>query len=359
MKKRGVALLLTLALVCTGTVSMISAETTAQTPVTARMETDTETGTKPDTKADTKTDTDTETDTTTEPVRFVLAPSGISKKKGGSLIIADRTHQVVRVRNTSGEYRVLAGTEDLSGYKNGSAKKVLFHTPWDVVSYKSGWLISDSENHVLRQYQDGRVTTVAGTGESGYKNATGRKAQFNRPTGMAVGSNGEVYIADTGNHVIRRIDENGKVTTYAGSKKGCADGTLKTARFYEPTGLFYYKGALYVADSGNHRICRIENGKVTTVAGSAKGIEGDKNGSALKARLSNPQDIMLYKNEMYISDTGNACVKKLSKGKVTTLISAFSMGDGREPAEPCGLMIQGGKLYIGDIFTEELIEFEL
>ena len=85
----------------------------------------------------------------------------------------------------------------------------------------------------------------------------------------------------------------------------------------------------------------------------------DKNGSALKARLSNPQDIMLYKNEMYISDTGNACVKKLSKGKVTTLISAFSMGDGREPAEPCGLMIQGGKLYIGDIFTEELIEFEL
>ena len=337
MKKRGLAILLTLALACAGSVLPVAAETTAETTVT----------------------TDAETDTADEPTRFALAPSGISKTKGGGLVIADRTHQVVRVRNIYGDYRVLVGTEDLSGYKNGSAKKALFNAPWDVVSYKSGWLISDSENHVLRQYLDGRVTTVAGTGKSGYKNATGKKAQFNRPTGMAAGSNGEVYIADTGNHVIRKIDKNGKVTTYAGSKKGCADGTLKTAKFYEPTGLYYYKGALYVADSGNHRICRIENGKVTTVAGSAKGTEGDKNGSALKARLSNPQDIILYKNEMYISDTGNACVKKLSNGKVTTLILAFSMGDGREPAEPCGLMIQGGKLYIGDIFTEELIELEL
>lgn len=114
-----------------------------------------------------------------------------------------------------------------------------------------------------------------------------------------------------------------------------------------------------MADSGNHRVCKIENGKVTTVAGSAKGIEGSKDGSAKSARLSNPQDIFLYKNDMYISDTGNACVRKLSGGKVTTLIKAFSMGDGREPAEPCGLMIRSGKLYVGDIFTEELIEVSL
>lgn len=337
MKKRGLVVCLTLALVCAGSVLPASAETTTETTATI----------------------DSENDATAESDRFVLAPSGISKSSKGNQVIADRTYNVVRVRKKSGEYTVLAGTEGESGYKNGDAKTALFHAPWDVVAYKNGWLISDSENHALRWYKSGKVTTLAGTGKSGYKNATGKKAQFDRPTGMAVGSNGEVYIADTGNNVIRKLDKNGKVTTYAGGKKGCADGTLKTARFYEPTGLYYYKGALYVADSGNHRICKIENGKVTTVAGSAKGIEGNKNGSALKARLSNPQDIILYKNEMYISDTGNACVKKLSNGKVTTLISAFSMGDGREPAEPCGLMIQGGKLYIGDIFTEELIELEL
>lgn len=337
MKKRGLALLLTLALVGVGSVSSVSAETTAGTTAVA----------------------DTNIDLTSETTRLCLAASGISKNGKGGLVIADRTHNVVRVLSKSGKYSVLAGTEDKSGNKNGSAKKALFNAPWDVVSYNGGWLISDSENHVLRLYKNGKVTTVAGTGKSGYKNATGKKAKFNRPTGMAVGSNGEVYIADTGNNVIRKIDKNGKVTTYAGSKKGCADGTLKKAKFYEPTGLFYYKGALYVADSGNHRICKIENGKVTTVAGSAEGIEGNKNGSALKARLSNPQDIVLYKDVMYISDTGNGCVKKLFKGKVTTLISAFSLGDGREPAEPCGLVIRNGKLYIGDIFNEDLIEFGL
>ena len=90
-----------------------------------------------------------------------------------------------------------------------------------------------------------------------------------------------------------------------------------------------------------------------------KGEEGDKNGSAFNARLSNPQDITLYKNVMYISETGNACVKKLSKGKVRTFVLAFSLGDGRELAEPCDLAIQSVKLYIGDIFTENLLEVAL
>lgn len=342
MKKRGLAFILALTIACTVIPTPAQAETTntEQTETTVNNGTDT-------------------TDNGTEPARFVLAPSGISKTKSGSFIIADRSHHVVRVRDAEGTYRVLAGTEDSSGYKDGATKKALFNAPWDVVFYKSGWLISDSENHALRFYKSGKVTTVAGTGTAGYKNATGQDAQFNRPTGMAVGANGEVYISDTGNNVIRKIDKKGKVTTFAGGKKGCADGTLKTAKFFEPTGLFFYKGALYVADSGNHRVCKIENGKVTTVAGSEKGIEGSKNGSAASARLSNPQDIILYKNNMYISDTGNACVRKLSGGKVTTFVKAFSMGDGREPAEPCGLMIRGGKLYVGDIFTEELIEVSL
>ena len=337
MKKQGLAVLLTLAITISAGALPVYADTTPAAQTTAQ---------------DTANDTEQET-------RFALAPSGISKNKKGRMYIADRTYHVVRVRAKDGKYTVLAGKAGESGYKNGSADNARFNAPWDVAPYKGGWLISDSENHALRLYKNGKVTTIAGTGTAGYKNATGKKARFNRPTGMAAGKNGEVYISDTGNNVIRKIDKNGKVTTYAGGKKGCADGTLKSARFTEPTGLYYYKGALYVADSGNHRICKIENGKVTTVAGSAKGIEGDKNGSALKARLSNPQDIFLYKDVMYISDTANGCVKQLKNGKVTTLIEAFSMDDQRMPVEPCGLTIQGGKLYIGDIFTEELIEWKL
>lgn len=235
-----------------------------------------------------------------------MAVSGISKDRGGRLYMADRTYHVLRRRNQSGNYVVLAGQLGKSGYKDGSAAKALFNSPWDTVSYKKGWAISDTENHV-----------------------------------------------------IRVMDKNGKVTVYAGSKEGCRDGKAKSARFCEPTGLYYYKGALYVADSGNHRICKIENGQVKTVAGSRKGIEGDSVGSALSARFSNPQEILMYKGVMYISDTGNGSVKKLGKGKVTELVKAYSLNDLRAPAEPCGLMIKGGYLFVGDMFTEELLRIKL
>lgn len=342
MKKHKLILCLTLMLACTVSTVPVYADTTTDLQAEADIDI-----------------TVNDKDAASDPSRLPLAPSGISKTKGGKLVIADRTYQVVRVLQKDGTYRLLAGTDGTSGYKDGSAKKSLFSSPWDVVPFDGGWLISDTENHALRWYVDATVTTFAGNGKAGYKDATGKNARFNRPTGMAVGADKEVYIADTGNHVIRMIDKKGKVTTFAGGKKGCANGSLKSARFNEPTGLSFYKGALYVADSGNHRICKIENGKVTTVAGSAKGMEGSKNGKALNARLSNPQDIVWYKDAMYISDTGNAAVRKLAKGKVTTVIEPFSLGEGCHPAEPCGMMITGGKLYVGDIFTEELIEIDL
>lgn len=331
MKKRGLIIILTLAFVCAGNFSTVSVQAAA----------------------------DTKTESADDLGETTLAVSGITKDGKGGMYLADRVHNVLRKRTKNGTVTVLAGKADTPGYKNGSAASARFHAPWDVVAYQGGWLISDSENHALRLYKNGKVTTVAGTGAAGYKDGTGKKARFNRPTGMAEGKNGEVYIADTGNHVIRRIDKNGKVTTYAGGASGCADGTLKKARFLEPTGLYYDQGALYVADSGNHRICKIKNGKVTTVAGSAKGMEGLQDGSASKARLSNPQDIFVTKNTVYISDTGNGCVRKLYKGKVTTLIHAFSMSDGCAPAEPCGLTVQNGRLFVGDTFAEELLELEL
>lgn len=289
----------------------------------------------------------------------VMAPSGISKDSNGRLYIADRSYHVLRRRNQSGNYVVLAGQTGKSGYKDGSATKALFHSPWDTVSYKKGWAISDTENHVIRYYNGSKVSTLAGTGKSGYKNGVGKKAVLNRPTGLAVGKNGELYIADTGNNVIRMMDKNGKVTVYAGSKKGCSDGKAKSARFCEPTGLYYYKGVLYVADSGNHRICKIEKGQVKTVAGSKKGIEGDSVGSATSARFSNPQEIFWYKDVMYISDTGNGSVKKLSKGKVKTVIQAYSMNDLKSPVEPCGMVVKSGYLFVGDLFTEEMLKIKL
>lgn len=291
--------------------------------------------------------------------KLYIAPSGISKDSSGSMYIADRTYHVLRKRTKKGTYMVLAGQAGKSGYQDGDAKKALFDSPWDTVLYKNGWAISDTENHVIRFYYKGKVTTIAGSGKSGYKNGVGKKAQLNRPTGMAVGTNGEIYVSDTGNHLIRKIDKTGKVTLYAGTKKGCKDGTLKSASFNEPTGLYFYKGALYVADSGNHRICKIEGGKVTTVAGSEKGIEGDLDGSATKSRFSNPQDIILYKGMIYVSDTGNDSIKKVYKGKVTTVVKAFSLQENMAPAEPSGMTIQDSYLYVGDMFLEKFLKIKI
>ncbi len=336
MRQRGLILLLTLAVMGTAPALPVRADVISDTQTTAQ-------GTEQDRVQ----------------AQAVLAPSGIATGAKGTMYIADRNYQVFRMRAKNGTYTVLAGETGISGYRDGSAKRALFHAPWDTAAYKGGWLISDSENHALRLYKNGRVTTVAGNGRRGYKDAAGSRARFNRPTGMAAGRHGEVYIADTGNNVIRKIDKKGNVTTYAGGTAGCADGSLKKARFYEPTGLYYDKGVLYVADSGNHRVCRIADGQVTTVAGSKKGIEGDADGTARKARLSNPQDIYVRADTVYISDTGNACVKKLADGRATTVIRAFSMDDGKAPAEPGGLAVVGKKLFIGDTFTEELYSVQL
>ena len=303
------------------------------------------------------TDTVTATDTTT--TRLTIAPSGMTKAAGGQTYIADRTYNVLRLRSKNGSYSVLAGKESVSGYKDGKVAKARFNAPWDVTSYKNGYLISDSENHALRLYKNGRITTIAGNGKAGYKNGTGTKARFNRPTGMATGEDGEVYIADTGNNVIRKIDPNGKVTTYAGGKAGCADGSLTKARFNEPTGLYYYDGALYVADSGNHRICRIKDGVVTTIAGSKKGVEGAAIGKALRASLSNPQDVFVNASGVYISDTGNASIKKLTGKKLSLVVKKFSLGDGRAPAEPAAILVRGNTLLFGDTFNEELYSYDL
>lgn len=129
------------------------------------------------------------------------------------------------------------------------------------------------------------------------------------------------------------------------------------------------KKNMYLADRNHHVLYqRTRSGTYTVLAGkngqsgykdgSAKGVEGDAVGSAKKARFSNPQDIILYQNDIYISDTGNGSVKKLSGGKVTMVVKAFSLLENQAPAEPCGLTIQGGYLYVGDTFVEKLLKIK-
>ncbi|MBS0632467.1 MAG: immunoglobulin domain-containing protein [Verrucomicrobia bacterium] len=197
--------------------------------------------------------------------------------------------------------------------------------------------VADTDNHIIRRIASGVVTTFAGTaGLSGTTNGTGAAARFNSPSGIAVDPAGNVYVADTLNHAIRRISAAGSVSLFAGAAgtSGSADGTTAQARFYGPQGLAYYatstSSSLYVADTNNHVVRRIDliAGTVTTIAGVA-GQPGSADGTGSAARFNAPSDVAIDRNGiLYVADTDNNTIRAVtSDGVVRTLAGqAGSMG---------------------------------
>ncbi len=243
-------------------------------------------------------------------------------------------------------------------YLDGNYQTSYFQEPYAMAPYKKGFAISDTYNNVIRFVADGKTTTIAGSKKAGLKDAKGTKARFNNPKGLAADEKGNLYIADCLNNVIRKMDTKGKVTTYAGVKKGgYKDGKADKALFYEPAGLYWYKDALYVADSGNHCIRRIKDGKVETVAGgknlaykNSKEKMGDyKDGAAKKALFDRPEAVLVRNGVIYVADSGNSAVRKIEKNKVSTIVKLKD--DAFYPVKPKGLAFWNGKLYVGDNFS--------
>lgn len=288
----------------------------------------------------------------------VIAPSGALLTDDGTLLFTDTYNHAIWEQETDGTYTKLAGRDGVLGadnrpmgaYHDDEALDAAFNTPWAIAPYADGYAITDSENNVIRYYADGEVTTLAGSGSAGLKNATGVKATFDRPTGLVADDDGGLYVADSDNHVIRYISSTGVVTTYAGSgSEGMADGSLTKAQFSDPTGLAYVDGVLYVCDTGNHRICKIEDGQVTTLLG---GTDGYDDGNIDDATLSSPTGVAVYGNILYIADTGNSAVRCVTDDLVTTLTVA---GDTQLfPISPRGLVVDGGTLWICDVFSHTL-----
>lgn len=237
----------------------------------------------------------------------MVSISSMASAANLGICMVDTEDHSVWMREKKNDYTLLAGMPGSAGYADGALTQARFDSPWSVIAYGGGYLVSDTGNHVIRRIRGGQVTTFAG----------------------------------------------------AAGKPGTKVGSCAASRFREPTGLFYYKGVLYVADSGNHRICSIANGKVEVVAGRADGTEGDAGGDALQATLSNPQQIVMYKGVLYIADTGNGCIKRLKGGKIKTILEANSRREGRVPVQPRALLARNGHLYLGDMFTGELYRIRL
>lgn len=169
--------------------------------------------------------------------------------------------------------------------------------------------------------QDVIVESVTGSGP-GYRDGAGWSAQFCGPSALAVERDGSVLVADTRNHRIRRINAAGHVSTVAGSgpaggSGGRADGPVTQARFRFPSGVAVGKdGVIYVSDTGNHRVCRLKDGVLSTLAG---GTEGKADGQGAVARFRYPGPLTVVGSDVWVSDTGNRAVRRITPdGTVTT-----------------------------------------
>ncbi len=304
-----------------------------------------------------------------------LNPIGVEIDNSGNLIIADNGNNLIRKVNGK-EVNTIAGkieTRELTElalglYKDGNAKEALFNRPVDMAVNSKGHLfVADSSNNCIRVIKDGNVYNFAGGGKAGFKEGSKNSAQFNLPSGIAIDKEDNLYVADTLNNCIRKIDKEQNVSVFAGvpEKAGYKDGSNNNALFLEPIGIAIdEKGVIYVADSGNQRIRKIEDGKVTTVAGSAtaKDLEtgyykgGLVNGKALKAEFNFPNGISFGDNGMlYIADTNNNCIRGLTKdGNVITVAGCGAAGiDGGKPLlarfnGPTDVEYYNGVLYIAD-----------
>jgi sugar lactone lactonase YvrE len=253
-------------------------------------------------------------------------PRGVAVTSSGTILVADYGSHTIRSISSSGTVTTLAGAIDSPGTADGASSSARFHYPSALALLSDGSLaVADTDNDTIRGVRDNVVRTIAGrAGRVLTADGQGTNARFDAPYATAVDSTGVVYVADTSAHVIRRIGTDGVVTTFAGlpGSFGIDDGTADGARFYSPTGVAVdSSGNLYVADSMNSTIRKITPGRVvTTLAGTGR-ARGNTDGTGAAARFSQPFGVAVDgAGTVYVTDSQAGTIRKItSAGVVTTL----------------------------------------
>ncbi len=288
-------------------------------------------------------------------------PHGLAADRIGNLYVADASNHTIRKIAATGGVSILAGRAGY-GSADGTSGEARFYFPTGVAVGGTGEVyVADRNDSTIRKITaDGEVTTFAGAaGASGADDGTGSAARFNFPSGVALGSSGEVYVADRFNHTIRKITPDGVVTTFAGAAgaSGADDGTGSAARFNSPNGVAADgSGNVYVADRGNHTIRKITpDGVVTTLAGTA-GTPGSTNGTGSAARFSTPTGLAVDSvGNVYVADLDNHTIRKIAAdGVVTTLAGVTGTSGSKDGAvssalfyNPYGVAVDSaGNVYV-------------
>ena len=243
---------------------------------------------------------------------------GVAPDSHGNIYVADSLNYTIRMIAANGNVSTIAGQPGTKAHLDGSGSGATFSDPENLAinPVTGNIFVADGQGNTIRMVTpQGVVTTFAGTGGVGSANGPGASASFRDPSGIAVDSAGNVYVADTGNDVIRKITPAGVVSTVTGRvlSPGNTDGALGSARFSTPAGIAVDAfGNIYVADSGNDTIREISpTGTVTTIAGAA-GVPENIDGLPLSARFWTPGDIAVDSSgTLYVADTYNFTVRRL------------------------------------------------
>lgn len=260
---------------------------------------------------------------TLEEARF-RTPEGLIMDSKGNLIVADRGNNRIKMITPGGQVSVVAGT-GVAGNIDGAANVAQFRNPYKVgIDKDDNIYVADNGNHRVRKIAagTGMVTTIAGS-SAGFLDGIGTAARFNGPIAIATDLNGNVYVADNNNHAIRKIAPGGLVTTIGGNgTSGYGDGVWPNVLFANPSGVAVdAEGNVLVADRKNNRIRKITmaTGVVTTIAGNGQKESLDGNG--LKSAFSEPFGISVdARGMLYVADLTSHMIRLLRpSGEVITL----------------------------------------
>ena len=310
-------------------------------------------------------------------------PSGIALDGAGNVWVADRGAQAIRKITPEGAVSTLAGGGPLYGYRDGQGKNATFFNPEGLAIDQAGNLyVNDNSSEVIRKVSpSGEVTTLAGAiasyknkliycpidpttevgapGHKGCADGQGYNALFNDPQGIGVARDGTLYVADTGNNLIRKISAGGVVTTLAGSPPAAINGPGLTARMGIAFGVAMdASGNTYFTDSYNYVIRKVSStGVVSIVAGKA-GVPGSDDGIGINARFDRPQGIAVDSaGNVYVSDYNNFTIRKITPdglvstlaGKARTFGSQNGTGEEARFSNLAGVAVdKAGNVYVAD-----------
>ncbi len=303
------------------------------------------------------------------------SPNGLAFDVAANLYVTDKN--AIRKITTATVTTTLAGVVIGSTSDNDTGPYAGFYRPYGVAAELSGnnIYVTDSENHTIRKITSvGGVSTISGlVGNAGFADGAGDNARFSTPYGIVVDGGGNLFVGDSGNNRIRKITSAGVVSTWAGSGTwGFSNGPALTAQFRSPSALALDgSGNLFVADTWNHAIRKISAvGSVSTIAGT--GVSGTNDGPGASAQFFLPTALAIDKaGSIFVADTDNHTIRKLTPAGVNWTVTTIAgvpgewgQDDGTGAAArfrlPSGIAIDGaGRVYVADRVTSTIRQLTL